>query len=104
MLSWVRDYGSSGAKGPTWRPSMRRIPTIRVFTACFGTTPTIFRWDRFQKPGNWNDADFIIGGDGGMSVAETRSQLALWSMMSAPLILSSDLDKTQPGGDGDSQQ
>ena len=27
-----------------------------------------------------------------MSVAETRSQLALWSMMSAPLILSSDVD------------
>jgi alpha-galactosidase len=31
-----------------------------------------------------------------MSVAETRSQVALWSMMSAPLILSSDLDKLNP--------
>ena len=51
---------------------------------------------RFQKPGNWNDADFIIGGDGGMNLAETRSQLALWSMMSAPLILSSDLEKLSP--------
>ena len=51
---------------------------------------------RFQKPGNWNDPDFIIGGDGGMSLAETRSQLALWSMMSAPLILSSDIEKLSP--------
>ena len=41
-------------------------------------------------------ADFIIGGDAGMSLAETRSQLALWSMMSAPLILSSDVDKLSP--------
>src|SRR6185312_9864054 len=48
---------------------------------------------RFQQPGNWNDADFIIGGDSGMTLAESRSQVALWSMMSAPLILSSNLDK-----------
>jgi alpha-galactosidase len=52
--------------------------------------------DRFQKPGHWNDADFIIGGDGGMSIPESRTQLALWSMMSAPLILSSDLSKLSP--------
>src|SRR6185437_16200823 len=38
----------------------------------------------------------IIGGDRGMTLAESRSQLALWSMMSAPLILSSDLDSLSP--------
>jgi alpha-galactosidase len=31
-----------------------------------------------------------------MTLPETRSQLALWSTMSAPLILSSDLDKLSP--------
>jgi alpha-galactosidase len=46
---------------------------------------------RFQAPGYWADPDFLIAGDGGMSLAESRSQMALWSMMSAPLILSSDL-------------
>jgi alpha-galactosidase len=48
---------------------------------------------RFQKPGHWNDPDFIIGGDQGMTLPETRSQMALWSMMLAPLILSSDVDR-----------
>jgi alpha-galactosidase len=51
---------------------------------------------RFQRPGNWDDADFIIGGDPGLTLAETRTQLALWSMMSAPLILSSDLERLSP--------
>ena len=46
---------------------------------------------RFTKPGNWNDPDFIIGGDPGITAEEARSQLTLWAMMSAPLILSSDL-------------
>jgi alpha-galactosidase len=48
---------------------------------------------RFQKPRNWDDPDFLIGGDGGMTLPETRSQMALWSMMSSPLILSSDVDR-----------
>jgi alpha-galactosidase len=48
---------------------------------------------RFQRPGHWNDPDFIIGGDQGMTLPETRTQMALWSMMSAPLILSSDIDR-----------
>ena len=51
---------------------------------------------RFQTPGNWDDPDFIIGGDTGMTLAESRSQLALWAMMSAPLILSSDIDQLTP--------
>ncbi|KAI1317660.1 hypothetical protein EDD11_008088 [Mortierella claussenii] len=50
------------------------------------------RLARFQKPGNWNDPDFIITGDDeGLTLEEQKSQFALWSIMASPLILSTDV-------------
>jgi alpha-galactosidase len=46
---------------------------------------------RYVGPGNWNDADQLLLGDSGMSSAEERSQLGLWSVMAAPLMISADL-------------
>ena len=46
---------------------------------------------RYVAPGNWNDADQLLIGDSGMTTAEERSQMGLWSVMGAPLIISSDL-------------
>jgi len=39
---------------------------------------------RYVAPGNWNDADQLLIGDGGMTTEEERSQMALWSIMGAP--------------------
>jgi alpha-galactosidase len=96
VLSWVRDYGQLWREGTdveTFRPAK---PDRSRFHSVLWNYSYNLPLGRFQKPGNWNDADFIIGGDDGMSVAETRSQVALWSMMSAPLILSSNLEKLSP--------
>jgi alpha-galactosidase len=46
---------------------------------------------RYVAPGDWNDADQLLIGDGGLTTAEERSQMGLWSMMGAPLIISTDL-------------
>lgn len=46
---------------------------------------------RYVAPGNWNDADQLLIGDNGLTTAEERSQMALWSIMGAPLILSADV-------------
>jgi alpha-galactosidase len=91
VLSWVGEYGQ------LWRLGR----DIRNFDAW---NPDASRWEsvvynyrytrevgRFTKPGNWNDPDFIIAGAPGLTADEARSQMTLWSMMSAPLILSSDL-------------
>lgn len=48
---------------------------------------------RYMAPGSWNDADQLVIGDNGLSTAEERSQLGLWSIMGAPLILSTDVRK-----------
>jgi alpha-galactosidase len=46
---------------------------------------------RYVGPGNWNDADQLLIGDNGLTTAEERSQMGLWSIMGAPLILSTDV-------------
>jgi hypothetical protein len=52
-------------------------------------------WQPYGGPGGFNDYDSIEVGDGsadsGMSLAASESQLSLWSLGSAPLILGSDL-------------
>jgi alpha-galactosidase len=93
VLTWVRYYGQLWREGTdvaTFRAAQPNRPRFRSVLWNYAYNLPL---GRFQKPGNWNDSDFIIGGDSGLSLTETRSQLALWSMMSAPLILSSDVDK-----------
>ncbi len=46
-------------------------------------------------PGHWNDPDFLAPGQG-MSGAQFRSQLSMWAMLAAPLMISGDLTKISP--------
>jgi alpha-galactosidase len=91
VLKWVREYGNLWREGwdiATFKPEN---PGITRFHSVLWNYAYNLPLGRFQSPGNWNDPDFIIGGDDGMTLPESRSQMALWSMMSAPLILSSDV-------------
>ncbi|MGH8160920.1 MAG: ricin-type beta-trefoil lectin domain protein, partial [Gammaproteobacteria bacterium] len=96
VLSWVGQYGQLWREGSdiqTFHPSH---PSASRFHSVLWNYAYNLPLGRYQSPGHWNDPDFIIGGDGGMSLAETRSQLALWAMMSAPLVLSVDVAKLSP--------
>ncbi|XP_044310734.1 alpha-N-acetylgalactosaminidase isoform X1 [Varanus komodoensis] len=42
-------------------------------------------------PGHWNDPDMLIIGNFGLSYEQSRSQMALWTVMAAPLFMSTDL-------------
>ncbi|MCX5384038.1 ricin-type beta-trefoil lectin domain protein [Streptomyces sp. NBC_00083] len=98
VLSWV------GKDGELWREGT----DIVVYNP---QKPTASRWasvlhnygynrwlGRYAGPGNWNDPDFLLAGDPGLTADEARSQVALWSMMAAPLILSSDVSALAPAG------
>ncbi|TCO46709.1 NPCBM/NEW2 domain-containing protein [Actinocrispum wychmicini] len=50
----------------------------------------------FAGPGHWNDPDMLEVGNGGMTATEYRSHFSLWSMMSAPLLIGTDLRKATP--------
>jgi hypothetical protein len=66
----------------------------------------VAQWQPYGGPGGFNDYDSIEVGDGsadsGMSLAASESQLSLWSLGSAPLILGSDLTKTVQNAYGSS--
>jgi len=47
-------------------------------------------------PGHWNDPDMLIIGNYGLSYNQAKSQMALWAIMSAPMIMSVDLRTIQP--------
>ncbi|MGA9060404.1 MAG: ricin-type beta-trefoil lectin domain protein [Terracidiphilus sp.] len=96
VLIWVRHYGQLWREGSDMANYHAKSADAPRFQSVLWNYAYNLPLGRFQKPGNWNDPDFIIGGDSGMSPGETRSQMALWSMMSAPLILSSDLSKLSP--------
>ncbi|XP_051908061.1 alpha-N-acetylgalactosaminidase [Hippocampus zosterae] len=48
-------------------------------------------------PGRWNDPDMLIIGDFGLSMEQSRSQMALWAIMAAPLFMSNDLRTINSG-------
>ncbi len=93
VLSWVRGYGQLWREGDDIATFDPKNPDKSRFPDVLWNYAYNLPLGRFQKPGNWNDPDFIIGGDSGLNLNETRTQLTLWSMMSAPLILSSQVDK-----------
>ena len=43
-------------------------------------------------PGHWNDPDYLAPGQG-MSAAQFDSQLSMWAMLAAPLMVSANLEK-----------
>jgi len=80
------------------------------FTGCLSVFPLtsykhwsdrfgdVAKWQPYGGPGGFNDYDSIEVGDGtagsGMTLAASESQLSLWSLGSAPLILGGDLSKS----------
>jgi Alpha galactosidase C-terminal beta sandwich domain/Alpha galactosidase A len=60
-----------------------------------GRFASVAKWQPYGGPGGFNDYDSIEVGDGstdsGLSLAASETQLSLWSLGSAPLILGSDL-------------
>jgi alpha-galactosidase len=48
-------------------------------------------------PGHWNDPDYLAP-DQGMSATQFRSQLSMWAMLAAPLMISDNLTKISSNG------
>ena len=47
-------------------------------------------------PGHFNDPDMLIIGNFGLSLAQSRAQMALWCIMAAPLLMGNDLRQLAP--------
>lgn len=51
------------------------------------------KYARYSRPNNWNDADMLQVGNGGMSLNEYKSHFSLWAMMSSPLFAGNDITR-----------
>lgn len=98
VLAWVGQYGQQWRTGTDEYSYDPTNPTLDRFSSVLWNYFYNLPLGRFQKPGNWDDPDFVIAGDPELTIPEARSQFALWSMMSAPLILGVDLTQITPDG------
>eukprot|EP00756_Hemistasia_phaeocysticola_P021628 Hpha_TRINITY_DN15785_c1_g1::TRINITY_DN15785_c1_g1_i6::g.39399::m.39399/K01204/NAGA; alpha-N-acetylgalactosaminidase len=53
---------------------------------------------QFAGPGHWHDPDMLLIGNDCITDDEARSQMALWSISAAPLIMGNDLRNVTAGG------
>lgn len=47
-------------------------------------------------PGHWNDPDMLLIGNYGLTIDQSKSQMAIWAILAAPLIMSNDLKNIRP--------
>ncbi|XP_075234708.1 alpha-N-acetylgalactosaminidase-like [Lycorma delicatula] len=47
-------------------------------------------------PGHWNDPDMLIIGNFGLSYEQSKLQMAIWAILAAPLLMSTDLNSIRP--------
>lgn len=47
-------------------------------------------------PGHWNDPDMLVIGNFGLTVSQAEAQMALWAILAAPLLMSTDVQRLRP--------
>ncbi|WP_214324530.1 NPCBM/NEW2 domain-containing protein [Nonomuraea sediminis] len=81
---WGKDVAT------TWRTNLVTRPIADTYAGMLSVwETTMLRVDHAGK-GSWADPDLIQAGLGGMTEAEYRTQLSLWAVAAAPLILQAD--------------
>ena len=62
----------------------------------YGNESSSNQFAPFGGPGHWNDPDMLIIGNFGLSIDQSQVQMAIWSVLAAPLIMSNDLRTIRP--------
>ena len=98
----IKNYSFNSTTGRLENPWSGEVAyNAGVYTSFYKTVAL----SRYVAPGRWNDPDQLLIGDNGMTVDEEKSQFALWSILGAPLLLSTDVrrltqDYQKNGKDG----
>lgn len=97
---WHRVINWSSELGNLWRGGRDVALQQSTPAAKWSSIVYNFRYNAnladLQRPGRWNDPDFLLAGDSGLPRQEMQSQMSLWAMMAAPLISSTDIGKLSP--------
>ncbi|KAF4595993.1 Alpha-galactosidase [Ophiocordyceps camponoti-floridani] len=86
-IGWAREYGHLARHSG----DIQTYPKGRSWDTVMFIYRQHLRLARFQKPGFFNDPDFLNVDHPSYSMDEKKSHFALWCVFSAPLLLSADL-------------
>ena len=85
VRQWGKDVGN------LWRTSGDIVP---FWARMLHSVDSVISRDLYAGPGTWNDPDMLYIGHGDFDehhLVEAKSQFALWSILSAPLLIGYDL-------------
>ncbi len=89
-------YSFGPGVGNSWRTDTDvGSPGYVVFSTVLRNLDADATHPEAAGPGHWNDPDYL-GPDQGMSQAQFRTQLSMWAMVAAPLMVSVDLSQASP--------
>jgi hypothetical protein len=94
VLGWVAKYGNLWREGDDIALG-QYSGASKWKSLNYNYSYNVGLW-KYSGPGHWNDPDFLLVGDSGLSADEMQSQMSLWAIMAAPLISSTDLTKISP--------
>jgi alpha-galactosidase len=86
-------YSFGPSVGNSWRTDTDvGVPGNVTFTSVLRNLDADAADPQAAGPGHWNDPDYLAP-DQGMSATQFRSQLSMWAMLAAPLMVSADMTK-----------
>jgi alpha-galactosidase len=86
-------YGFGPSVGNSWRTDTDvGLPGKVPFADVLRNMDADAAAPQAAGPGHWNDPDYLAPGQG-MSAAQFRSQLSMWAMLAAPLMVSENLTR-----------
>jgi hypothetical protein len=94
VLGWTAKYGNLWREGRDI--ALGQESGIRKWRSLNYNYSYNVGLEKYAGPGHWNDPDFLLVGDSGLSGNEMQTQMSLWAVMAAPLISSTDLTKISP--------
>ncbi|CAG4994988.1 unnamed protein product [Parnassius apollo] len=88
------DYAQISSHCNMWR----NFHDIKISWEALKTTIKFYKhnypeFSKYHGPGQWNDPDMLIFGTGALTEGQSRVHLAVYVMLSAPLLLSCDMNK-----------
>jgi alpha-galactosidase len=83
VWTWGKDAG-----GHLWRTTGDIADSWKSMEEIGFNQGRLAEW---AGPGHWNDPDMLEVGNGGMTSAEYRTHMTLWSLLAAPLLAGNDV-------------
>lgn len=77
-----------------WDDIQDSYKSLRGITEYFAANQS--RIQPHAGPGHWNDPDMLLIGNFGLTIEQSKTQMAIWAILAAPLIMSNDLKNVRP--------